>query len=310
MTAAASSVPAPRAGHARIPAFVNAKAGSAEAAMKALSADSRFEVHETKPDDLARAIAAAVRDGADRILVCGGDGTIATGAAAVAGTRASLALLPGGTLNHFAKYLGIPEAPGEALTVAATGVARRVDVGYVNDHLFLNTSSVGAYVTFVKARERLEPWLGYHLASAAASIRILWRLPRFRVNLDVEGESRHYETPLLFVGVGERKLTLGAFGSRKEDGQRGLHVIVVRGGTRSSLVAVALAAAARRLRVWSYSPHVDNVLVDQAAIEMPRPMGNVAVDGETVPMRAPLAYRIARDGLSVIVPATPAEPAR
>ena len=185
-------------------------------------------------------------------------------------------------------------------------MARRVDVGYVNNRLFLNTSSVGAYVTFVKARERMERWLGYRLASAAASIRVLWRLPRFRVELEADGASRHYVTPLVFVGVGERQLTLGALGARKEDGRRGLHVIVVRGRTRSGLVALALAAAARRLRVWSYSPHADNVIVDQATIEMPRPMGNVAVDGEIVPMRAPLTYRIAREALTVIVPHGPA----
>ena len=307
MTAPLSGTTAPGARAARIPAFVNAEAGSADKALEALREDPAFEVHETKPDDLAEAITAAVRGGAERILICGGDGTIASAAAAVAGTQASLAILPGGTLNHFAKHLGIPTEPEDALLVAATGIARRVDVGYVNDHLFLNTSSVGAYVTFVHARERMERFLGYHLASAAASIRVLWRLPRFRVELEAEGESRHYVTPMVFVGVGERKLTLGALGARAEDGRRGLHVIVVRGRTRSSLMALALAAASRQLRVWSYSPHADNVIVEQAAIEMPRPEGNVAVDGETVPMRAPLAYRIARDALSVIVSATPAK---
>ena len=308
MTAPARRGPGAKApAAARIPAFVNAKAGSADKSLEALRDDPAFEVHETKPEDLTGAITAAVRGGAERILICGGDGTIASAAATVAGTSASLALLPGGTLNHFAKHLGIPTEPKDALLVAATGIARRVDVGYVNDHLFLNTSSVGAYVTFVHARERMERWLGYHLASAAASIRVLWRLPRFRVELEAEGEARHYVTPMVFVGVGERKLTLGALGARAEDGRRGLHVIVVRGRTRSSLMALALEAASHRLRVWSYSPHADNVIVEQASIEMPRPMGNVAVDGETVPMRAPLAYRIARDALSVIVPATPAK---
>ena len=84
---------------------------------------------------------------------------------------AELAILPGGTLNHFARDLGISTEAAEALELAAEGCARGVDVGMVGGKLFLNTSSVGAYVRFVRVREHLESYLGYRLATALAAVR-------------------------------------------------------------------------------------------------------------------------------------------
>jgi hypothetical protein len=59
------------------------------------------------------------------------------------------------------------------------GRAVNVDGATVNGRLFLSTSSVGAYVTFVRARERIEPRVGYHIASAVALLRLLCACPCF-----------------------------------------------------------------------------------------------------------------------------------
>ncbi len=64
--------------------------------------------------------------GARRVLVSGGDGTVASAAAVACETEMELAALPGGTLNHFAKDHGIPTELAEALELAATGSARPV----------------------------------------------------------------------------------------------------------------------------------------------------------------------------------------
>jgi diacylglycerol kinase family enzyme len=285
-----------------LPTFVNARAGSADEAGDALSDASRFDVRQIEPERLADEIRQAVDGGASRVLVAGGDGTIAAAAAVVAGTPVELALLPGGTLNHFTRDLGLPIEPAEAAAIATGGRPVEVDVGYVNDRLFLNTSSVGAYVLFVRTRERLERYLGYRLASLVAALRILSGLRSYRVELEVDGALRSYKTPLVFIGVGERDLQLPALGSRVPDGRRGLHVLVVRGRTRARVVAIALAAAARGVQHVSRTPLLDSFLVDYCRIEMPRRRGNVAVDGEIVPMEAPLEYRLARGALRVVVP--------
>src|SRR5688572_16239962 len=114
----------------RIPAFVNPSAGSAPDVLKLLHADARFEVREVDAESLSAAVRAAAKAGASRILVSGGDGTIASAADALAGTECELAVLPGGTLNHFARDLGLPRDDlGACLEIAATGEARSIDVG-------------------------------------------------------------------------------------------------------------------------------------------------------------------------------------
>ena len=281
--------------------FVNASAGSADEVVEALRAES-FDVKAIEPEALRDALATEVQSGATRVIVAGGDGTLGTAASVLAGTSTALAIIPGGTLNHFAKVLGIPEKPAEAAGIARNGETASVDIGYVNDRLILNTSSVGVYVLFVRTRERLEKRLGYHLASALAALRIFWRLRTFSVELEVEGERRHYETPMVFVGIGERQLKAPNFGERLEGGARGLHVVVVRRKTRARLLVLGIATAARGAHVVMRARWLDSFVVDRCRIAFSRPDGNVAVDGEITPMTAPLEYRIERDALKVVVP--------
>ncbi|HEU4723170.1 MAG TPA: diacylglycerol kinase family protein, partial [Gemmatimonadaceae bacterium] len=225
----------------RIPAIVNVASGTAEEARKVLDQSEEFEVHAVQPDEIATAIRKSVDAGARRILVSGGDGTIATAATELLNSRVELAILPGGTLNHFARDLGVSTEAAEALELAIEGECRGVDVGVVNGHVFLNTSSVGAYVRFVRIRERLERRFGYRIASALAALRILFQLRDFAVEVEVEGKPRIYRTPLVFIGVGERELQLPTLGRRVADGQRGLHVMVVRGRSRARVLALALS---------------------------------------------------------------------
>ncbi len=300
-----SAAPAPDAnGPAeRVPAFVNPGAGTAEAARKALADAGGYDVRDVEPDALGDAIREAVKGGAHRVLVAGGDGTIGLAAAALVGTGAELAVLAGGTLNHFAKDHGVPEDAADAARAGATGTAAPADVAYVNDRLFLNTSSVGAYVTFVRTRERFEKFVGYRVASIAAAFSTLFRLHAFTVSIVVDGEKRRYRSPVVFVGVGERELKAPTLGNRVEGGSRALHVLVVRGRTRGALFTFALSAASRGVQHVSRTPLLDSFLVDELTVEFRRPRGRVAVDGEIEPMIAPLHYRLGRDELLVVRPA-------
>ena len=99
----------------RAPAFLNPAAGTADDVAAAVDATGRFQVRRVSPARLASEVTAALRDGARRVLVAGGDGTIATAASVLVGTPAELAIIPGGTLNHFAKDVGIPLDPAAAL---------------------------------------------------------------------------------------------------------------------------------------------------------------------------------------------------
>jgi diacylglycerol kinase family enzyme len=292
---------------APIPAFANPQSGRGKEAGEAIGADPRFELRDAGAGGLEAAIRAAVEAGATRVLVAGGDGTIASAAAVACDTGVEVAVVAAGTLNHFARDLGIPLEVEEALELAATGEARGVDLGFVNDRPFLNTSSVGAYVGFVRTRERLERWMGYRFASFLSGLRVMTRLRSFDVQVAVEGQARSYRTAMVFIGVGERETRVPIFGGRVKDGRAGLHVIAVRGKAVARLTALGIEAAARGLAAVRRKPELDAFLVEECTIVMPGRLSYLAVDGEILRLPAPFRYRLARGALKVVAPPPHAE---
>lgn len=302
---------APNGSPGAIPALVNPRGGSAAAARKAIAADPRFALREVDPRALGAAMRAASAAGHRRVLVSGGDGTVAAAAAAAAAAGLELAVLPGGTLNHFAADLGLPAGDAAAcLAIAAEGEPRPADLAYVNDHAVLNTSAVGAYVTFVRARERFERWSGYRLASVLAAGRTWGALHGFRVTVregerEDDAEHSYPESPLVFLGVGERDFSRAGHGARVPGGRRALHVVVVRAASRARVLALAARAAVEGLAsVAADSDAVDVALVQACAIQLRRSRGRVAIDGELVRLTAPLRYRMARGAFTVVGPPT------
>ena len=256
-----------------------------------------------EPTDLESRLKQAIDHGTKRILVAGGDGTIATAAALVAKKDIELAILPGGTLNHFAKDHGIPTDLGEAATAAGRGPVVRADIGYVNDCVFLNTSSLGAYVTFVRERESLEKRFGYSIASAIAFAKMMAEIRTFSVTLEVEGQKKTYRTSLVFIGVGERELKLPILGSRVKNGKHGLHVMIVQGRKRARLFALALAGITKGRREAERLPEFEEFIVDSCRIDLTRPMATIGLDGELKRFNTPLDYHIEREALRLVVAA-------
>jgi len=287
-----------------IPAFVNDRAGTAAEARAALEAAGAFDVVDMPPARLAGALQEllARTPPPARIAVAGGDGTVATAAAAVRGTGTALAVIPGGTLNHFARDHGIPVDLTRAAEVAAGGHTEPADVAFADGHLFLNTSSVGAYVTFVRLRERMERYVGYRIATAIAAFRLLLHLRPVHLELEVAGERRTYRTPLVFIGVGQRELKAPTLGSRVSGGQRCLHVLVVRERRAARLVTLALEAARLGVEEVAQTPQLDSFLVDACRVVVRGRNRRIAVDGELVRVRTPLEYRLERDAIMVAVP--------
>ena len=285
-----------------IPCFLNSSAGNADIVAESVNADRRFQLHVCEPSQLVDAVRAAVSDGVNRIVVAGGDGTIAAAAGVMATKRVELGLIPAGTLNHFARRVGIPTNLKKAMDVAAECPARAVNVGYVNERLFLNSSSLGVYVDFVHARDKWKPRLGYYGGSLVAFFQSLARLPVYTIYAELEGHRRKFHTPLLFVGVDERGLKLPALGDPVDGGRSGLHVLVLTGESRGRVLRVALDAAVRGIRMVSRTPYLESLVVEMCTIELPHSRSYVAADGETLRMRMPLRYRIGRSDLMVAAP--------
>jgi diacylglycerol kinase family enzyme len=285
-----------------IPAYVNPASGSAKASLAALERYPGFDVRLTPAAKLTIALQQAVRAGEPRVLVAGGDGTLAAAASVLAGTSTALAVLPGGTLNHFARDRGIPTDLDQALTLAERGPIGHVDVGYLNDQLFLNTSSVGAYVRFVETRDRVEPYFGYWVASVVAGLRILRGTRLTRVTLEAEGEQRVYHARLVLVAVGERTLTPPGLGRLAGEPGGALHVVVPRGRRQARRFARAFARSDREGSVETKPFGLDSALVERLRLDLPMASVRVAMDGEIRRQRTPLEYQLGRGALRVVLP--------
>jgi len=247
-----------------------------------------------------RAKAIAER-GAKLVVVGGGDGTISAAASALAGTKTALGILPLGTLNHFARDLGIPTDLQEAAKLIASRKERRVDVAEMNGRIFINNSAIGLYPLMVRDREFQQEQLGRNkkLAMIVASLRTLVRFRHQRLTLTVNDEKARVDTPLLFVGNNDYRVDLGAPGQRDsvEDGR--LSVFVMRKKTRAGFIAASVRALLNRARPDDMVQLED---VQRLRVASSRGALAVSLDGEVVREAPPLDYKIRRKALRVIAP--------
>lgn len=140
---------------------------------------------ETTPTDPGTGVTKeAVAQGATLVCALGGDGTVRAVAAALAGTRTPLGLLPAGTGNLLARNLGLPlESPDRALHIALTGVDRPIDVG----RLVLDGDEESARAFFVMAGMGFDAHI---MASAPEHLKKRMGWPAYVVSIvrNLDGE--------------------------------------------------------------------------------------------------------------------------
>lgn len=246
---------------------------------------------------------AAARDASARasiVVAAGGDGTVNSVATAIVDSTAALGVLPLGTLNHFAKDLHIPLDLREAVAVVAAGQIRHVDVGQVNDRVFVNNSSIGLYPSIVEEREALRK-RGHRKwpALALATLRVVRKFRGVTLSVDIEGRRQVWRTPFVFVGNNAYDIDGIRVGGRTRLDE-GLLVVyrAPRVHARQLPMLVAKAMLGRR--------HPDDFAILPVS-EMWIGSGStgrlqVAIDGEVVTMRAPLHYRTRPKALRVVAP--------
>jgi len=244
----------------------------------------------------------AIAERGDELLVVGGgDGTISAAASALIGTETMLGILPLGTLNHFARDLGLPTDIKEAVEVIAERSERRVDVAEMNDRIFINNSAIGLYPLMVLDRDLQRKRLGRskRLAMIVASVRTLVRFNHQRLTLTVNDEKEQVNTPLLFVGNNDYRLDIGGPGQRDSIDDGRLSVFVMRKKTRRGLIAAMIRVLFDRTRPDDMVA-LENV--QRLRVSSHRSTLAVSLDGEVVGAKPPLDYRVLAKALRVIAP--------
>ncbi len=255
------------------------------------------------PDKMRAAFAAAVAEKPDAIFVGGGDGTISTAAGCLAGTNVALGVLPLGTLNHFAKDLGLPQDWREVIKALAHGERRRVDVGEVNDRVFINNCSIGSYPEAVRKRDALRQTHGHGKwwAMLLATIAVLRRLRRIRVRVETDGKRIALRSP--FVVVANNAYAARALDDslrpRLDEGRLWIYSTRARRMlTLLRLMWQSLRRAIDQVDGLGKLEVTAAVISSENGVALP-----IAVDGELVDLKPPLRFRIRPGALVVLAPA-------
>lgn len=251
-------------------------------------------------DETLQLARAAVAEGVDALVVCGGDGLVHLGAQVVAGTDTPLGVIPAGTGNDAARSLGLDQRDDAAAAVAAArvvaaGRTRRIDVAETAGRRFVTVLAAG-FDARVNERANQMRWprgqMRYNLATLT-ELRVFRPLPYV---LELDGTVLRTDAMLVAVGNGPAfggglRITEGA---RIDDGL--LDVVIIEPITKTDLVRT-YPKLFRGTHV--HHPAYRHHRVRQVTVAAP---GIVAyADGERI-APLPLTITVEPSALTVLVP--------
>lgn len=225
------------------------------------------------------------------IAAIGGDGTLNSVVQAIYKSEVIFIPLPGGTLNHFTKDIGVVQDLDQALANLSSSSPTRVDIALVNNRVFLNNSSLGIYPSSLLVRETVEEKLGKWPAAVVGVVRALVKFRLYTVT--IEGET--FRTPFIFIGNNNYHLDKG--GQRDSVTAGKLCAYAIRSPRRSTLVTLLFYAIFKRLRQAEEFIIHDDTQID---IATKRTTVSVSADGEVLRLSSPLHYTSVPGGLLVL----------
>ncbi|MGE3539634.1 MAG: diacylglycerol kinase family protein [Candidatus Tectimicrobiota bacterium] len=296
----------------------NRDAAAAEAAVRAVLAQAgqpyefmRVERPRHLPALAQRAVARA-HQVHGIVVVAGGDGTINTVVQAAHPSGCPVGILPQGTFNYVSRTYGIPLDPTAATRALLDAAVRPVQVGLINDRVFLVNASLGFYPQVLEDREAYKQQFGRHrLVALVAGMATLLRTYRPLLLLLEQAEERQALRTLTLV-VGNNPLQLAQLGLPEAQAvQQGqLAAIAIRPASMLTMLGLLLRAACGRLGT---AEPVVRFTFERLTVRPPgRRRLKVALDGEVTSLSTPLVFQVAPTPLSLLVPvrdtsATPAE---
>ena len=292
---------------------INAASGHSDADAKrtvieqALQAAGRTgELRFARPaelDRVAREAAATALATHSAVVAVGGDGTINAVAQAAHAAGCAMGVVPLGTFNYFARTHGIPTEPAQAAQMLMQSVPTPVQVGMVNDHVFLVNASLGLYPVLLEDRETYKARFGRSrwVAMGAACMTLLRGQRQLHLQIDQGGVVRNVRTPTLFVGNNRLQLeqvglSLSDHPERPLDDGSIAAVMLKPMGTLA-MVGLMLRGAMGTL---GDADSVDSFAFSHMVVQPRRRKIKVAFDGEVVRMRTPLEFRVAAQPLYLL----------
>jgi diacylglycerol kinase family enzyme len=242
--------------------------------------------------DLNRNLASFI-DGKIVIAAVGGDGTVSAVANVLAGSKALFAPLPGGTLNHFTKDLGVPQDIDDAFAKLSKLKPRLIDVAEVNGKVFINNSSVGLYPSSLRTRKRFEKRVGKWPAAVLASIHTLVRFKTYTVTID----NKTFKTPFVFIGNNRYIMSAPGVAERKNINEGVLSIFIAKTVSRAVLLKIVLFTLIGNIRqLEEFEVRTTATLT----VETSKKHQTISCDGETEYVVSPLEFKIRKRALNVL----------
>ena len=252
-------------------------------------------------DGLIDGLKAARDSDADVVLAGGGDGTISAAAGLLMDSGKALAVLPAGTMNLFARSLGIPLALEEALEVLASSPIRQVDVASANGRPFVHQFSVGMHAKLIDLRDKMEfgSKVGKIGASARAALETLRNPPALDVSLmigDAEIVTRATAIGITNNLFGEGHLP---YAERPDGGTLGIYITVAR--ARGEILSFVLNLARGK---WRDNQQVEIHQAERVTLRLRSRRANMksAIDGELCELSDETKISIHPGVLNVLAP--------
>ena len=250
----------------------------------------------TGPDDLVRIAAESSRAGYDRVVVCGGDGTLHLAIREFDLTKGVLALIPTGSGDDFARVVGIPRDIKRACDVVLQGKIREVDVALANGLRYLGVAGLGFDSEVAEYANRNVKYLRGSAVYLYAILRVLPRFTPRPVRIRTENGTR--DEQIMFAAVGNTRQYGGGIritpSAVVDDGL--LDTCIVHRTTRVQLLKT-LPRAYTGAHVKS--PFVEMLRGREISFEGDQPMA-VYADGEPL-TRTPVTFGLAKERLQVVV---------
>jgi diacylglycerol kinase family enzyme len=271
------------------------------------SAGRRYDLaridHPRELPGLARRAVELAQQQQGAVVVAGGDGTINAVAQVALNSGLPFGVLPQGTFNYFSRAHGIPTDTATATRMLLDATVRRVQVGLINDRVFLVNASVGLYPQLLEERETYKQKFGRSrfVALCAGVVTLLREHRQLVLNLEQEGQSEVLRTPTLVVGNNPLQLEQVGIPYAHAVQQGQLVAIAVRPMGTLALFGLLCRGALGQL---GEADNVSSFAFDRLTVRPYRRRRiKVAMDGEVTWLRTPLVFQVAPHPLPLLVPA-------
>lgn len=258
-----------------------------------------------KLHEIARQTVEQARSRGGVVVVAGGDGTINAVAQATLGSGCPFGVLPQGTFNYFSRVHGIPSDTADALQLLLTARAHPVQVGLVNDRVFLVNASLGLYPQLLEDREAYKRQFGRNrlVAFWSGLVTLLREHRQLHLFIEHRGETRDLRTPTLFVGNNRLQMEQLGFPEAPLLEQGLLVAITLRPVTTLTMLGLLARGAFGQLGdADSISSFAFKHITATPAMRYGTRRVKVATDGEIIWLQAPIKFRVAPEPLYLLKP--------